>query len=222
MGAPRVEWRDWEPAYRAILADFGFDPAADEAARDELDVLLATRPPADLDVLRRAIAGREAWVVGAAAGPDHVRRAPPDAPLLVTDGAAGAALPLARPLALVTDLDGDVGLQAAANARGVPAFVHAHGDNRDALRRHVPRFPGPLVGTTQAAPRGRVRNFGGFTDGDRACCLAAHLGAAGLVLVGFDWEAPVAKEGRDPATKRRKLAWARRIVEGLGIPVRHA
>ena len=49
---------------------------------------------------------------------------------------------------------------------------------------------------------------------------AAHLGATGLVLVGFDWDAPVEKPGRDPALKRRKLAWAREIVGSLGLPVR--
>jgi uncharacterized Rossmann fold enzyme len=48
-----------------------------------------------------------------------------------------------------------------------------------------------------------------------------HLGATGLALVGFDYDRPAAKAGRDPETKRRKLAWARRIVDGLGVPARH-
>jgi uncharacterized Rossmann fold enzyme len=105
---------------------------------------------------------------------------------------------------------------------GVPVFLHAHGDNRDAIRKHLPAFRGPLVGTTQARPRGRVHNFGGFTDGDRACCIAVALGATSLALVGFDFDAPLAKAGRDLDVKRRKLAWARRIIDELGVPVRSA
>lgn len=215
-----MDWAEWAPRYRDILADFGFSPQEDERARDELDALLADRLPADLDALRAALAGREAWVVGAAATPADLSAVPEGAPLLVADAAARVALPLLRPLAVVTDLDGDVPIQVAANAAGVPLVVHAHGDNRPALREHVPRLRGPVLGTTQAEPRGRVRCFGGFTDGDRACCLAVHLGATGLALVGFDYDHPARKEGRDPETKRRKLAWAKRIVEGLGVPVR--
>ena len=217
-----MDWARWEPTYRAIVEDLGLDPAADEAARDELDALLADRLAADLDALRDALRGEEAWVVGAATSPMALRRVPADAPVLVADAAAAMALPVLRPLAIVTDLDGNVGIQVAANAMGVPLVVHAHGDNRPALREHVPRLRGPVAGTTQAAPRGRVRDVGGFTDGDRACCLAAELGARRLALVGFDYESPAPKPGQDPERKRRKLAWAKRIVEGLGVPVRYA
>ncbi|MFA5860490.1 MAG: hypothetical protein WDA16_02220, partial [Candidatus Thermoplasmatota archaeon] len=78
---------------------------------------------------------------------------------------------------------------------------------------------GPVRGSTQAAPTGRVQNWGGFTDGDRACCLAVALGATRLTLAGFDFDEPAPKPGRDPAVKARKLAWARRIIDGLGVPV---
>lgn len=212
----------WDPLYEEILADLGYDRAADERARDWLDAELARHDEADLAGLADALRGREAWVVGAAATPADLALVPRDAPLLVADAAAALVLPRRRPLAVVTDLDGDVPAQAAANARGVPLFVHAHGDNLDALRRHVPSLAGPLVGTTQAAPRGRVRAFGGFTDGDRAACVAAALGASSLALVGFDFGEPVAKPGRDPAVKRRKLAWARRILDALDVPWRQA
>lgn len=205
---------DWEPLYREILSDFGYDRAADEAARDELDALLASKMRVDMARLRARFAGREAAVVG-----PHVAELP-DAPTLVTDAAAGWAVPRRRPDAIVTDLDGDVAAQLAANAMGVPLFVHAHGDNRAALSAHVPGMLGPVQGTTQAEPRGLVADYGGFTDGDRACCLAVELGASAIVLVGFDWDAPAPKPGSDLSMKRRKLAWARRIVESLGVPIR--
>ncbi|MEA3199833.1 MAG: 2-amino-4-hydroxy-6-hydroxymethyldihydropteridine diphosphokinase [Thermoplasmata archaeon] len=205
-----MDWPAWRPTYEAILADFGFDRAADEAARDELDALLADRLRWDPPALRG-----EAVILGGA----WDGRAVPDGPLLVADPRAP---PPRQPTAVVTDLDGDISLQVALNAVGVPLVVHAHGDNRAALARHVPRLPGPVMGTTQAEPRGRVRGFGGFSDGDRAACLAVALGATSLTLVGFDWTHPAQKPARDAATKARKLAWARRVVEGLGVPLRYA
>lgn len=206
-----MDWAAWAPTYDAILADFGYARDADEAARDELDALLADKLQADLGALADELRGREAVVLGPLPSPAV------DGPLLVADP---RALPPRRPLLIVTDLDGDVGLQVALNAVGVPLVVHAHGDNRAAIARHVPALRGPVLGTTQAAPRGRVRNFGGFTDGDRAACLAVALGASSLALAGFDWDAPAPKPGKDASVKGRKLAWARRIVEGLGVPVR--
>lgn len=206
-----MEWSAWEPTYTRILDDFGFDRAADEAARDELAKLLAGRPRPDLVGLRTRLAGREVAI----AGPRQVLL--PDIPVLATD-AAFWAFDVAA--AIVTDLDGDVAAQARANARGVPLFVHAHGDNRETLARVVPTLRGLVQGTTQAEPADDIANFGGFTDGDRACCLAAHLGASGLALAGFDWDAPAPKPGRDPEVKRRKLRWARAIVDSLGLPVR--
>lgn len=216
-----MDWARWRPTYEAILLDFGFDRASDEAARDLLEGALAYHQPVDLDSLRAQVTGREAWIVGGAATADDMGLTPPTAPLFVSDAAVPVALPEARPTAIVTDLDGDVAMQAVANAMGVPVFVHAHGDNAPALREHLPSLRGPLAGTTQAEPRGRVRNFGGFTDGDRACCLAVELGASSLALVGFDFDRPVPKPGGDAETKRRKLAWARRIIDELGVPVRH-
>ncbi|HUR70307.1 MAG TPA: 6-hydroxymethylpterin diphosphokinase MptE-like protein [Candidatus Thermoplasmatota archaeon] len=209
-----MHWRAWEPTYRAILADFGYDALADEEARDLLALLSAGRPRPDLAALRAQLAGREVCIVGP--------RAPaklPDAPIVATDAAMGFLRE--SPLCIVTDLDGDADAQLAANARGVPLFLHAHGDNRDALRRYAPQTRGPVQPTTQAHPVGPVANYGGFTDGDRACCLAAHLGARSLLLAGFDFETPVAKVGSDPTTKKRKLRWARHIVASLGIPYRH-
>lgn len=213
-----MEWRAWEPTYRAILDDFGFSREADEAARDHLHLALADKLPADVDALRARTQARDAWVVGGAVTPADVDRIPQDAPLYVADGAAHLVVPRVEPDIIVTDLDGDVAAQALANQMGIPLAVHAHGDNTEAIRTHVPRLHGPLVGTTQAEPRGRVRNFGGFTDGDRAACLAHAMGARSLTLVGFDYEHPAAKPGQDVARKARKLAWARRIIDALPVP----
>jgi uncharacterized Rossmann fold enzyme len=79
------------------------------------------------------------------------------------------------------------------------------------LRHWVPRLPGPVVGTTQAAPLPNVHNFGGFTDGDRAVFAADHLGASRIVIIGFDLD----DTSVDPF-KRGKLAWARKLLGMIG------
>jgi len=198
-----VDQAAWERTYERILADFGYSREDDEAARDELATLARhlPRPRLQLDG-EVAIAGPRPTPL------------PDDARVLATDAAGWA---FGRAEAIVTDLDGDVEAQLAS---GAPLFVHAHGDNREALRRWLPRMRGPVQPTTQAAPRDGVENYGGFTDGDRACCIAIAHGATALALAGFDFEEPWPKPEREPETKRRKLAWARRIIEGLGVPVR--
>lgn len=199
-----MRWAEWEPLYVQILADFGYDRAADEAARDALAALASDLPRPRLD-----LRGLDVTI----AGPRPTRLAP-DARVIATD-AASWAFPQA--IAIVTDLDGDAGAQIASP---VPLYVHAHGDNRAALARWMPERRGPTQPTTQAEPARGVENHGGFTDGDRACCIAVALGARSLALAGFDFDAPWPKPGRDANVKRRKLAWARRIIEGLDVPVR--
>jgi len=116
---------------------------------------------------------------------------------------------------IVTDLDGIVEDQISLNSSGTVAFIHAHGDNLPALERYAGRFTGPVVGTCQCPPPSGLFNFGGFTDGDRAACICAELGARDLQLAGFDFERPSGKEGRSLEVKRRKLQWAKEILETL-------
>lgn len=207
-----MQWARWEPTYRAILADFGYSAADDLTARDLLHALTSGAVRVDGDELRAKFRDREAVI----AGPRPTFSLPPG-PILATDAASWA---FEAATAIVTDLDGDADAQVAANARGVPVFLHAHGDNLPTLRRYAKRFRGPLQPTTQTEPRDHVLDLGGFTDGDRACCLAVELGARSLVLAGFDLDEPWPKPGVDLATKRRKLSWARTIIDTLGVPYR--
>jgi hypothetical protein len=204
-----MNFENWEPVYEAILADLGFDRADDERARDELGALVE---PFE----ERRLAGIEGVTVAVAgAGPsleDELAVAR-DAELVVAASTAATRLLEAgvRVDLMVTDLDGRPGTARALTRRGVPVAVHAHGDNRPAIAEWVPAFdPEHVLATTQAAPAGPVRNFGGFTDGDRAAFLADHFGAARLAFPGWDLDDPAVGP-----TKRRKLRWAERLLRWL-------
>ena len=209
-----MDYPTWEPFYRRILEDFGFSREEDEAVARELDGILAgTR--VGPDALRAVLGGKEVTVLGN--GPDLEREVGGARGVLVTaDEATSVALAAGlRPSVLVTDLDGDVEDQVRANAEGTIAVVHAHGDNGPSVRKWAARFRGRTLATTQSRPTGRLENFGGFTDGDRAVFLAVHAGAVTIHLLGFDFERPNPKDG-DKAAKQRKLDWAYILLSALG------
>lgn len=204
-----MDFAEWEPVYEAILADFGYDRAADERARDRLAEM--TRP-FEFDGLS-AVDGATVAVAGA--GPslaDELPVAREAAAVFAASSAADVCLDAGIDVdAMVTDLDKNPGTARELTERGVPVAVHAHGDNVDALQEYVPTFDAAFVlPTTQAGPAGPVRNFGGFTDGDRAAFLADHLGAAELRFPGWDFDDPAVG-----AEKRRKLEWAERLLYWL-------
>jgi uncharacterized Rossmann fold enzyme len=202
----------------AIRAEFGYPEAADRAAARELAALVPARPWRELGVVAR---NRQNLLV-AGCGPGLARLEGPqlDGKVVVAcDGATGRLRELGRPPDLVvTDLDGDPADLLWAAAQGSAFAVHAHGDNRPALARLVPGL-GPFVhGTHQVEPTpelARLRNVGGFTDGDRAVLLLEELGARAARLVGFEFDADPSRYSHrwDPRTKPAKLAWAKRIVE---------
>jgi len=207
-----MEYDTWSGVYCAVLADFGYDPAGDERARD---VLAGLAEPFETDRLRSLFEGRFVAVAGGAPSLKErselavARKAEVVvAASTAADVLAGAGVGVDL---MVTDLDKNAGTALDLTRAGVPVAAHAHGDNVPAVREWVPQFESEhTLPTTQAEPRGPVENFGGFTDGDRAAFLADHFGADRLVFPGWDFE--------DPAVgpeKRRKLVWAERLLHWL-------
>ncbi|MCX6685878.1 MAG: DUF115 domain-containing protein [Methanoregula sp.] len=203
-----MNFKDWEQHYREILTYFGFDRAADEDAAQLLASLLDHD---NLMSLASLTDGNEVTVCG-------------NAPCLKTElskingivFAADAAAEVLldhniRPDAIFTDLDGATDRFIEMNNKGTIIVIHAHGDNIPLLRHWVPRFRGPVVGTTQAAPLPHIHNFGGFTDGDRAVFAADELGASGISIIGFDLD----DKNVDPL-KKGKLFWARKLLALIG------
>lgn len=209
-----MDFEDWERFYAQIRNDFGYSKQADEAVARDLDARLGGRRATDAE-LRDLVSGREVTIAGN--GPnladelDAVRGV-----LLTADEATTVALGRGlRPAIVVTDLDGTVPDQVKANDAGAVVVVHGHGDNGPAVRTWAPLFSGSTVATTQSRPTGRLRNFGGFTDGDRAAFLADHFGASRIHLIGFDFAHPNPKD-LDRQIKQRKLDWAFILLSALG------
>lgn len=204
-----MRYETWEPVYRRVLADFGFDAASDERARNVLAELCepfdhrrlaglagatvavcgdAATLREELGVVRRADA-----VVAASVAADTLREARIDVDLMVTD------------------LDKNPDTARYLSQEGVVVATHAHGDNLDLVRQRVPGFDGDYVlPTVQCAPAGPTENFGGFTDGDRAAFVADAFGAADLVFPGWDFDDPDIG-----SMKRQKLVWAERLLYWL-------
>jgi len=208
-----MDFETWEPVYGAILRDFGYGRAGDERARDVLYELLADRETLDPQDIDTDIEGVTVAVAGAGPSLESDLGVVRSADAVVAASTAADRL-LERDVevnCLVTDLDKHPETVVSLSREDVPVIVHAHGDNVGTVHEVVPRADaGAVVPTTQAAPRSPVRNFGGFTDGDRAAFLADHLGAARLTFPGWDLDDPsVGPE------KARKLQWAERLLYWL-------
>jgi len=217
-----VRYALWAPRYEEIRSDFGYPFEREELAAATLERLLpegARHEP--LQRLRPRLVGRDVIIVGLApgAGPPPVWRLPAtgSGPAVVAaDGATRTCLGAGLvPNVVVTDLDGPVAAEVEANGRGAFVVVHAHGDNIAALERWVPEFPGEVAGSWAGPPRDGLLDVGGFTDGDRAAYLAEELGALRVLLWGFDDESVDEPEEAVRKMKRRKLRWARRLLEEL-------
>lgn len=207
-----MKFEEWEPIYKLILEDMGFDRTKDERAAsllsEMLDLKAKTNIPdiVDIKLLQRSIKGKDVLVCGKAPTlKDEMRNV--DFKKYVTIAADGATSILMKngitPDIIVTDLDGNMDDEAKAGAIMV---VHAHGDNIEALSKEVPGLK-KVIGTTQSRPVKNVYNFGGFTDGDRCVFLAKEMGARTITLIGFDFKDP-----NVTPLKKKKLVWAEKLI----------
>ena len=142
-------------------------------------------------IRRMVLRPTEVAVLGAAVEAEEVLRVLKRPVLLVAaDGSAGVLSTLpdstserawSRLACVVSDGDGGQGIIEAVK-RGIPVFLHAHGDNLTEweslleIAAEAPT-PSPLVLTHQTpASIPGMHNPGGFTDGDRAACVVRSMG----------------------------------------------
>jgi len=219
MDEAPLEYSAWAPYNDRIRSEFGFPFEREVAAAELLEALLPESARGDpLPRIHSRIAGRTAVVVGLAprTGPPPLWRLPtePRPPaVLAADGATATCLDAGLvPDVVVTDLDGPVAAEVAANQRGSLVVIHAHGDNQDALREWVQAFPGEVAGSWAGPPRADLLDVGGFTDGDRAAFLADHAGALRILLWGFDFKRTAPTDPAAHEVKLAKLTWAERLI----------
>ncbi len=145
--------------------------------------------------------------------------------VIAADGSIGGVDGLADIACVVTDFDGNPHLDKAAKSDAI-FIAHAHGDNvskwQDCLNKwSALDHPPELILTHQVTESiDGIHNFGGFTDGDRAVCLAISLGVAkeDISLIGFSTTKIGKWSGQtNPARKLEKLAWMLRALQIIGL-----
>jgi len=205
-----MRWETWAPWYEKIVKRLKLDKRHDEEAAELLNEIL---PDADIRELRRIVQGQECIVFGAGPSLDEDLKALDRAGYLgkVLISADGATTPILRyrdPEIIVTDLDGAVVDQIGSWRRGSWLVIHGHGDNIAKIREVMPEARERVIGTIQTRAFGKLHNFGGFTDGDRAAFMAHELGASRIYLAGMDLGKEIGKYSgfKDPTRKIVKLA----------------
>ena len=215
-----MRFSEWEPVYIEIMKDLGIDRTSDEASARSLKMLTLNSDMVSEESLGRMI-GTDVVVVGGNISSDDLNKLAEitldkagKRRTMISAGSATDTLVANGiiPDIVVTDLDGDAEMQKKASSSGSLTVVHAHGDNADLILKHAKDLKGPIIITTQSAPDLSLCNFGGFTDGDRAVCMARHFGAKRITLIGFDLEKPAYKQGTDIEMKKKKLRWAKTII----------
>ncbi len=218
-------YNDWEKWYKVILDDFSFDENDDIASAKYLDEKVSKFDLSHIVFKDKCI------VFGA--GPSikkHISYLKSntnlkDYTLIAADGSTKALLEEnIIPDIIVTDLDGDMDCIIESNKRGSILFVHAHGDNMDKLKRFLDELE-KVVPTCQCKAFGKLENYGGFTDGDRAVHLAVYaLNVKKIVLAGMDFGNIVTNYSRPEigvefqeadSFKKKKLCYAKKLIESL-------
>jgi hypothetical protein len=219
-----MELKDWLREYKKICEELEILPKYDYDARDAAAEIMGEeyQPVGKLESL---IKSRDVVIFGA--GPSLEQGVKDfekeSQTLIAADGAVSCLLENGvYPDIVVTDLDGNAKDLLLADRFGAIMVVHAHGDNIDKLKEFLPQFKND-VATTQVEPLPNVRNFGGFTDGDRAVSLADYFHARHTTLIGFDFGDIVGKYS-DPDNptdhkagerKKKKLEIAQRLIEEI-------
>ncbi|MCH4815299.1 6-hydroxymethylpterin diphosphokinase MptE-like protein [Saccharolobus shibatae] len=199
--------------YKIVRSWFGFKERDDYISASILNYLV--NKEYDESELRDIIKGREIAVVGASPQLDKINKIEEDV-IIAADGATNYLINIGViPDIVVTDLDG---LQTFHKN---PIYVVlAHGDNISLLPKV--KEMDKVIPNSQVMPFGRLKLYGGFTDGDRAVVLAKYMGARKIRLYAMDFESGIIGKYSKPyykrdvpasMIKRKKLEIARMIIE---------
>lgn len=204
----KMDWKNWRKLYSKIEENFSFSYLKEIQARNMLSEILGDKYLREEEI--KNLLEKEVYITGFSPSLEkEIEIIPDGACIIAADDSATLLHEFGmEPKMVITDLDGDI--SKLIELRNTVFGIHAHGDNMHLLH-YADSFP-KRFGTTQIEPVENVYNFGGFTDGDRAVFIAWHFGAK-IHLVGFDFENPRIKEGKNVEVKRKKLRWAKYLIE---------
>ena len=214
----------WNSKYQEILKEFNYNKRKDTDSAVLLDSILGEEN--HMEEIRGLIENQNVFVVGA--GPSLSNAIPilkqfKKTVKIVADSALKPLIDNGiKPDIIVTDLDGDEKTFKRIGKSKTFFVVHAHGDNISKL--NLIEYFKNCIGTTQARPFGKVQNFGGFTDGDRAVFLASYFNAKKIILFGMDFGKRIGKFSNtklsDRKIKLKKLQKGKSLLEWLAIKTR--
>ena len=214
----------WNSRYREILKEFNYNKRKDTDSAALLDSILGEEN--HLKKIQNLIQNQTVFVVGA--GPSLSNAIPilkqfKKTVKIVADSAVKSLIENGiKPDIIVTDLDGDEKTFRRIGKSKTYFVVHAHGDNISKL--NLIEYFKNCIGTTQAKPFGKIQNFGGFTDGDRAVFLASYFKAKKIILFGMDFGKRIGKFSNtkpfDRKIKLKKLQKGKSLLEWLALKTR--
>jgi uncharacterized Rossmann fold enzyme len=211
----------WDSRYREILKEFNYDKRKDSDSAVLLDSILVKEN--HMKKIHDLIKNQSLFVIGAGPSLSYAIPVLQRFKKTVKIVADSAVKPLMdngiKPDIIVTDLDGDEETFRRIGKSKTIFVVHAHGDNISKLN-FVENFKN-CIGTTQNRPFGRLQNFGGFTDGDRAVFLASYFKAKKIILFGMDFGKRIGKFSNTKRSERKiklkKLEKGRSLLEWLAL-----
>ncbi len=211
----------WNSKYNEILKEFNYNKREDADSAELLDSILGEEN--HIEKICGLIKNQNVFVIGAGPSLSYAIPILQHFKKTVKIVADSAVKPLIdngiKPNIIVTDLDGDETTFRRIGKSKIIFVVHAHGDNISRLSL-IENFKN-CIGTTQTKPFGKIQNFGGFTDGDRAVFLASYFKAKKIILFGMDFGKRIGKFSNTKITERtikiKKLKKGRSLLEWLAL-----
>ena len=193
----------WKKKYHEILKELNYSEKKDKESSIVLNSILKKT-----NINKKIISlikGETVFVIGS--GPSLASAIPKlkNYKKIVKIAADSSIKPLVAngiiPDIIVTDLDGDIKTLEKIGKTNSIFVVHAHGDNIEKLD-FVKKFKN-CIGTTQSTPFDKIKNYGGFTDGDRGVFLANHFQAKKIILLGMDFGDQIGKYSETKKSDRK-------------------
>ncbi len=212
---------EWTHKYLEVVRTLDLNMAQDKDATHILERLV--KEPADKR-LEKLIRGKPIIVYGCGPSLESDLNKLTNANIqnkfisIAADGAVSACLRYKiLPHINVTDLDGNMDHIAYANKHGTMTLLHAHSANVKKIITCARRLERDFYGTSQSTSTKNVKNYGGFTDADRAVHIANAFGAHFIVLCGMDFGSIIGTHSGtyDRIKKPRSLKVAKMLIEDL-------